>query len=412
MIMNITERFLKYISIDTTSDPASETFPSTDNQLKFATMLVDEMKEMGLQDISCDDNGYVFATIPATIENYKGPVLGFIAHMDTAPASSGANIRPRIVEHYDGGIIHLNAQMKMSPDDFSCLENYVGQDLIVTDGTTLLGGDDKAGLAEIITAAEYLLTHPEIPHGTIRIGFTPDEEIGQGADRFDVKAFGADFAYTMDGGEIGELEYENFNAASAVIEVTGLSIHPGSAKNKMKNALRLAMELDRLLPVEQKPEYTEGREGFFHLDSMSGSVEHATMEYIIRDHDRTLFQQKKELMEQAVAYLNQRYGAGTFSLTMEDSYYNMREMIEPHMHLIESVLNIYKRLDITPKVAPIRGGTDGARLSFMGLPCPNLGTGDHNCHGPYEFVCIQSMETCVQVIVELCKYYADSTSLK
>lgn len=410
--MHVTERFLKYITIDTTSDPTSETFPSTDSQLHFAAMLVEEMKEMGLQDVSYDNNGYVFATIPATIEHDNGPVLGLIAHMDTAPASSGANICPRIVENYDGGIIHLNPQMSMSPEDFACLKNYIGQDLIVTDGTTLLGGDDKAGLAEIMTAAEYLLTHPEIPHGIIRIGITPDEEIGQGADRFDVKAFGADFAYTMDGGEIGELEYENFNAASALIEVTGLSIHPGSAKNKMKNALRLAMELDQLLPVEQKPEYTEGREGFFHLDSMSGSVEHATMEYIIRDHNRILFQQKKGLMEQAVAYMNQRYGAGTFSLKMEDSYYNMREKIEPHMHLIESVLDIYKRLDITPKVAPIRGGTDGARLSFMGLPCPNLGTGDHNCHGPYEFVCIQSMETCVQVLIELCKYYTDFTSLK
>lgn len=406
--MKVQERFLKYISVDTTSDPSSDTFPSTGSQLDFAALLVEEMKEMGLQDVSCDENGYVFGTLPATITDYYGPVLGFIAHMDTAPASSGANIRPRTIENYDGKDILLNEEthMIMSPADFENLRQYQGQDLIVTDGTTLLGGDDKAGLAEILTAAEFLLAHPEIPHGTIRIGFTPDEEIGQGADRFDVKRFGADFAYTMDGGECGELEYENFNAASAMVEITGLSIHPGSAKNKMKNALSIAMEFENLMPSAQKPEHTECREGFIHLDSMNGSVEHASMEYIIRDHDKTLFQQKKEVMEHAAAYLNQKYGDGTIDLQIEDSYFNMKEKIEPHMHLIDSVLSVYEKLDIQPKVVPIRGGTDGARLSYMGLPCPNLGTGDHNCHGHYEFVCIQSMEKCVQVIVELCRLYA------
>ena len=406
--MKVQERFLKYISVDTTSDPSSDTFPSTGSQLDFAALLVEEMKVMGLQDVSCDENGYVFGTLPATIKDYHGPVLGFISHMDTAPASSGANIHPRIIKNYDGKDILLNEEthMIMSPADFENLRQYQGQDLIVTDGTTLLGGDDKAGLAEILTAAEYLLTHPEIPHGTIRIGFTPDEEIGQGADRFDVKRFGADFAYTMDGGECGELEYENFNAASAMVEITGLSIHPGSAKNKMRNALSIAMEFENLMPSAQKPEHTECREGFIHLDSMNGSVEHASMEYIIRDHDKTLFQQKKEVMAHAAAYLNQKYGDGTIDLQIEDSYFNMKEKIEPHMHLIDSVLSVYEKLDIQPKVVPIRGGTDGARLSYMGLPCPNLGTGDHNCHGHYEFVCIQSMEKCVQVIVELCKLYA------
>ena len=403
--MNVKERFLKYISVDTTSDPSSTTFPSTTSQLDFAASLVKEMKEMGLVDVSCDENGYVFGTIPATIENYQGPVLGFISHMDTAPASSGINIRPRMIENYDGKEIVLNQEKNilMSPAEFENLKKYQEQDLIVTDGTTLLGGDDKAGLAEILTAAEYFLTHPEIPHGTIRVGFTPDEEIGQGADRFDVERFGADFAYTMDGGECGELEYENFNAAEAMVEITGLSIHPGSAKNK----LSLAMEFEGLMPPAQKPEHTEHREGFIHLDTMKGSVEHATMEYIIRDHDKNLFQKKKEIMTQAASYMNQKYGEGTVDLQIEDSYFNMKEKIEPHMHLVDSVLSVYEKLDIQPKVVPIRGGTDGARLSYMGLPCPNLGTGDHNCHGHFEFVCVQSMEKCVEVIVELGKRYAE-----
>lgn len=294
----------------------------------------------------------------------------------------------------------------MSTKEFENLAQYKGKTLIVTDGQTLLGGDDKAGIAEILTAAEYFMAHPEIPHGPIRIGFTPDEEIGGGTDHFDVKAFGADFAYTMDGGELGELEYENFNAASALAEFTGVSIHPGSAKNKMVNAILLAMELQSMMPANEKPEYTEGREGFFHLEEIKGTVEQASSSYIIRDHDRKLFEEKKEYLKTAAAYMNQKYGKDTVVLTIKDSYYNMKEQIEPHMYLIEQVLAVYDSLDITPKVLPIRGGTDGAQLSFMGLPCPNLGTGDHNCHGHFEFVCVESMEKSVEVIIELVKRMA------
>lgn len=407
--MNVTERFLKYISVDTTSDPYSATFPSTKSQLGFAASLVEEMKELGVQDISCDEYGYVFGTIPATIENYSGPVLGFIAHMDTSSQASGANIRPRIIEKYDGLDIVLNQEKNivMRTSEFSNLKQYKGQDLIVTDGLTLLGGDDKAGLAEILTAAQYLLQHPEVPHGTIRIAFTPDEEIGQGTDHFDVQKFGADFAYTMDGGECGELEYENFNAASAFVNFTGVSIHPGSAKNKMVNAALLAVEFQNLMPQAQTPEHTEGREGFILLEDIKGCIEHASAEYIIRDHDMDLFNKKKAFMESAAAYMNGKYGNGTVELKLEDSYFNMKQQIEPHMHLIDSVLSVYEKLDIKPQVQPIRGGTDGAQLSFKGLPCPNLGTGDHNCHGYFEFVCIQSMEKSVQVIIELAKHYAD-----
>lgn len=406
--MNVTERFLKYISTDTTSDPYSGTFPSTSNQLAFAAELAEEMKELGLTEISCDEHGYVFGTIPSTIQDYQGIILGFIAHMDTSPAAPGANIRPRIIENYDGKDILLNEEKNivMSTRDFSNLEKYKGQDLIVTDGLTLLGGDDKAGLAEILTAAEYLLAHPEIKHGPVRVGVTPDEEIGQGANLFDVKKFGADFAYTMDGGESGELEYENFNAASAFVKLTGVSIHPGSAKNTMVNACLLAMEYQSLMPEAQKPEHTEGREGFIHLDAVQGTVEHASLEYIIRDHDMALFQEKKRVMERAAAYMNDKYGEGTVELEIQDSYFNMKQKIEPHRHLIDNVVAVYEKLDIRPQIQPIRGGTDGARLSFEGLPCPNLGTGDHNCHGHFEFVCIQSMEKSVQVIVELARLYA------
>lgn len=406
--MTVKERFLQYISVDTTADPASETFPSTKSQLAFAASLEKEMKELGLTDVVLDEHGYVFGTIPSTIENYQGCILGFISHMDTAYAASGASIRPRIIENYDGGDIILNSEKKMvmRAEDFSNLAQYQGQTLIVTDGTTLLGGDDKAGIAEILTAAEYLMNHPEIKHGPIRIGFTPDEEIGRGTDYFDVEKFGADFAYTMDGGETGELEYENFNAASAFVTFTGVSIHPGAAKNKMVNALMLAMEYENLMPKAQKPEYTEGREGFIHLDALHGSVESAVSEYIIRDHDLKLFQEKKELMKHAASYLNEKYGENTVTLKLEDSYFNMKEKIEPHFHLVENVLSVYEKLNILPKVSPIRGGTDGAQLSFKGLPCPNLGTGDHNCHGPFEFVCVESMEKSVAVILELAKLYA------
>lgn len=403
--MNVKERFLKYISVDTTSDPSSETFPSTTSQLAFAADLEAEMKEMGLAEVSLDQYGYVFGTIPSTIPDYQGKILGFIAHMDTSSAASGANISPRLIENYDGKdiVLHTEKNIIMRTKDFSNLSQYQGQDLIVTDGLTLLGGDDKAGIAEILTAAEYLLAHPEIPHGPIRIGFTPDEEIGQGTDHFDVERFGADFAYTMDGGECGELEYENFNAASAFVTFHGVSIHPGSAKNKMINAVLLAMEFQRMMPENQKPEYTQDREGFIHLDGIEGSVEKTVSEYIIRDHDMELFREKKQFMERTAAYMNEKYGKGTVELKLEDSYFNMKQQIEPHMNLIENVLTVYEKLDIRPQVLPIRGGTDGAQLSFKGLPCPNLGTGDHNCHGHFEFVCVQAMEKCVDVIVELAK---------
>ena len=405
--MTVTERFLKYIAVDTTSDPSSDTFPSTRSQEAFAKALAEEMKETGLENVTVDSYGYVFGTIPSTIEDYQGKILGFIAHMDTSCAESGKNIRPRIIKNYDGKDIVLNEekQIVMSPRDFSNLTQYQGQDLIVTDGTTLLGGDDKAGIAEILTAAQYLLAHPEIPHGPVRVGFTPDEEIGQGTDHFDVEKFGADFAYTMDGGECGELEYENFNAAEAVADFHGVSIHPGSAKGKMINALRLAMEFESLMPSAQRPECTEGREGFIHLDALQGSVDHARSEYIIRDHDMSLFQEKKKHMEDMARTMNTKYGYEAVSLKIEDSYFNMKEKIEPHKFLIDNVLKVYEKLGIRPQIQPIRGGTDGAQLSFKGLPCPNLGTGDHNCHGHFEFVCVQAMEKSVEVIVELVKLW-------
>lgn len=405
--MTVTERFLKYIAVDTTSDPSSDTFPSTRSQEGFAKALAEEMKETGLENVTVDSYGYVFGTIPSTIEDYQGKILGFIAHMDTSCAESGKNIRSRIIKNYDGKDIVLNEekQIVMSPRDFSNLTQYQGQDLIVTDGTTLLGGDDKAGIAEILTAAQYLLAHPEIPHGPVRVGFTPDEEIGQGTDHFDVEKFGADFAYTMDGGECGELEYENFNAAEAVADFHGVSIHPGSAKGKMINALRLAMEFESLMPSAQRPECTESREGFIHLDALQGSVDHARSEYIIRDHDMSLFQEKKKHMEDMSRIMNIKYGYEAVSLKIEDSYFNMKEKIEPHKFLIDNVLKVYEKLGIRPQIQPIRGGTDGAQLSFKGLPCPNLGTGDHNCHGHFEFVCIQAMEKSVEVIVELVKLW-------
>lgn len=405
--MTVLERFLNYIVVETTSDPYAESFPSTKSQLDFGHTLMEEMKKLGLTDVTQDEYGYVFGTIPSTVPDYKGKILGLIAHMDTAPAASGKNIKPRVIKNYDGAEIVLNAEKKivMKPEDFPSLKQYVGQDLVVTDGLTLLGGDDKAGVAEIMTAAEYLINHPEIPHGPIRVGFTPDEEVGQGADYFDVKKFGADFAYTVDGGECGELEYENFNAASVFVDFTGLSIHPGSAKNKMINALLLAMEFQGMMPEAQKPEHTEGREGFIHLDVMEGSVEHASCEYIVRDHDFDLFKEKKEYMQRVADYMNGKYGEGTVSLRMEDSYYNMKQQIEPHYFLIENVLKVYEKLDIEPKIQPIRGGTDGSRLSFMGLPCPNLGTGGHNFHGHFEYVCVQSMEKCAEVLIELVKTF-------
>lgn len=406
--MNVTERFLKYVSMDTTSDPSSNTFPSTAHQLDLAALLKEEMLSLGLTDVTMDSYGYVFGTIPSTIDNYQGVILGFIAHMDTSSAASGAHIHPRIIEDYDGDDIILNhdKNIVMHTKDFPFLEQYVHKSLIVTDATTLLGADDKAGIAEILTAAEYMIQHPEIAHGPIRIGFTPDEEVGRGTEHFDVKAFGADFAYTMDGSAIGEIEYENFNAASADVIFKGISIHPGTAKNKMVNACRLAMEFESMMPTAQKPEHTEGREGFIHLDDMNGTIEHAELHYIIRDHDMECFASKKNFMQMCADFMNQKYGTGTVTLNIRDSYHNMKEKILPHMHLIDNAVNVYDSMGIESHIVPIRGGTDGARLSFLGLPCPNLGTGGHNYHGPLEFCCIQSMEQSVQVIVELAKTYA------
>lgn len=407
--MQVSKRFLEYVRVDTTSDPESTTFPSTsEKQLPFADSLVAEMKSIGITDACRDEYGYVMGTVPSTIENYSGPVIGFIAHMDTACDAPGANIQPRIIESYDGKDIVLNAEKNivMRTSEFENLASYQGKSLIVTDGTTLLGADDKAGIAEIMTAAEILIQNPQIKHGPIRIGFTPDEEVGQGVAHFDVQKFGADYAYTLDGGEIGELEYENFNAASATVEITGLSIHPGSAKNKMRNAALIGMEFHSMLPVFERPEYTENREGFTHLTGFNGTVEHAKLKYIIRDHDMGLYEKKKAFMQSIADFLNQKYGAGTIRLTIADSYFNMKEQVEPHMFLIDNVRTVYADLNIEPKIVAIRGGTDGARLSFMGLPCPNLGTGSQNCHGHFEFACIQDMETSVQIVIKLAELFA------
>lgn len=389
----VVDRFLRYVSVDTQSMEDEEVFPSTGKQKILGRMLEEELRSMGAAEVRMDDKGYVFAEIPSTA-GHPVPALGFIAHMDTAPACSGTDIKPQIVKNYDGREIVLSQTpaIAMSPQEFPELLDYLGQDLITTDGTTLLGADDKAGIAEIMTMAEYFLSHPEIKHGKICIGFTPDEEVGRGADYFDVKAFGADVAYTVDGGAIGELEYENFNAASAAVTVHGVSIHTGSARGRMKNALLMGMELHSMLPVFANPACTDGYEGFFHLDSMNGGVEQAELRYIIRDHDREKFQEKKRLMEYAADFLNRKYGEGTIALEMKDSYYNMKEKIEPHKYLLTAAEDAMRSLEIEPKVLPIRGGTDGARLSYMGLPCPNLCTGGHNFHGRYEFISIQSME--------------------
>lgn len=403
----VLERFMKYIVVDTESQDDVEQVPSTSKQFDLARMLVEELNAMGAKDVYLDEEHcYIYATIPATKEGVK--TLGFIAHMDTAPAMSGKNVKPRIVENYDGGEIVLNEALKivLSPTQFPELLHSKGKDLVVTDGTTLLGADDKAGIAEIMTMAEYLLSHPEIPHGTIKIGFTPDEEVGRGVDFFDVERFGADFAYTVDGGIIGELEYENFNAAAGKVEIQGNNIHPGSAKNKMVNALHIGMEFHGMLPKFQDPANTEGYEGFFHLDYMSGGVESATMAYIIRDHDEGQFEEKKARFEKIAEYLNEKYGAGTVNATVKDSYYNMKGMIEPHMHLIDNAKEAMEELEIIPRVVPIRGGTDGARLSYMGLPCPNLCAGGANFHGKYEYVPVQDMEKIVELLVKIVEIYA------
>lgn len=404
----VLNHFFKYISFDTQSKDEMEAVPSTEKQRVLAQELAAELRAMKAEDVVVDEHSYVYATIPATVEK-SIPVLGFVSHMDTSPAYSGAGVNPQIVKNYDGSDILMNQEtgLTMKVSDFPDLLKYKGQDIITTDGTTLLGADDKAGVAEIMTMAEYLLSHPEIPHGTIRIGFTPDEEVGRGADFFDVKGFGAEVAYTVDGGGLGELEYENFNAASAKVQINGSSIHPGSSKGKMKNALLIAMEFHNMLPVFENPMYTEGYEGFFHLDSMGGTVEHAHMDYIIRDHSKVKFEEKKALIQRVEEYLNGRYGAGTVELLLKDSYFNMKEKIEPHMYLIDIAKSAMEELGIEPQVRPIRGGTDGARLSYMGLPCPNLCTGGYNFHGKFEFIPVQSMEKVVELLLKIIEKFAE-----
>ena len=405
--MELKERFLKYVAINTRSDENSETFPSTAAQWDLLNALVEEMKLLGLEDVTIDKYGYAMGTIPATKGKECAPVIGFLAHVDTAPDMSGENVRPRIIDSYDGEDIVLNNALTMKVSDFPELKRFVGHTLIHTDGTTLLGADDKAGIAEIMTAAEYLMAHPEIEHGKIRIGFTPDEEIGRGVDFFDVKAFGADFAYTMDGGFEGELEYENFNAASAKIAIQGRNVHPGYAKHKMINAIEVACEINNMIPAVERPQFTDGYEGFYHCVGLNGTVENATISYIIRDHDAELFEQKKIWMWDIVGMLNKKYGQGTLTLTLKDQYYNMRKMVEPHPQVIDNALAAMREADVEPIVRPIRGGTDGARLSFMGLPCPNIFAGGMNFHGKFEYCSLNSMQKAVQVIINIAKRWAE-----
>ncbi len=400
----VIELFLEYVQIDTESAEESTTMPSTMKQHDLAALLEKQLQEMGAEEIEYDkEHCYVYASIPATAGCEDAPVIGFIAHMDTSPAVTGAGVKPRIIENYDGRDIVLSEekQVVMRVADFPELASCQGKRLIVTDGTTLLGADDKAGVAEIMAMASYLLQHPEIAHGKVRIGFTPDEEVGAGADHFNVELFGADYAYTVDGGPLGEMEFENFNAAGAKVSVHGRSVHPGSAKDKMRNAILMAQEFQSMLPVAENPMYTCGYEGFYHLDTLHGNVEEAVAEYIIRDHDRVKFEKKKEHFLRIAGYLNEKYGAGTFEIDMKDSYYNMREVIEKNMFIIEQAKEAMAQLDVEPSVSPIRGGTDGARLSFMGLPCPNLCTGGRNAHGKYEYACIDDMETIVKLLVKI-----------
>ena len=404
--MELKDRFLKYVAFDTQSDENSITFPSTDKQLVLLRALKEEMIELGLTEVVMDEHGYVMGTIPASEGCENAPVVGFISHVDTSPDMSGAAIKPQFVKNYDGGDIALNDSLTMTVKEFPELKFFVGHTLITTDGTTLLGADDKAGVAEIMTMAEYLLAHPEVKHGKVRIGFTPDEEIGRGVDYFDVEAFGAQVGYTVDGGMEGELEYENFNAASAKWEVSGRNIHPGMAKDKMINAMQIAMELNSMLPAHQRPEHTEGYDGFYHLVGMRGEVEHAELTYIVRDHSRELFEQKKALMEQITAYANAKYGEGCVRLTLKDQYYNMREMVEPHPEIIEKAMQAMEEAGVAPIIKPIRGGTDGSRLSYMGLPCPNLYTGGMNFHGKFEYVSLDTMYRSVQTLVNLVKLWA------
>lgn len=400
------DRFLEYVAIDTQSDPYSKTTPSTEKQRNLAKKIVMELHQIGMQDVSIDANAYIMATLPGNIEKTV-PTIGFISHMDTSPDFGGKNVKPQIIENYDGKDIVLNSSKNivLSPKYFDDLEQYIGQTLITTDGTTLLGADDKAGVAEIITAMEYLIQHPEIKHGPIRIAFTPDEEIGRGAHLFDVEKFGAEWAYTMDGSQVGELEYENFNAASAIIKVSGKSVHPGYAKNKMVNAINVANEFLSLLPAREVPEHTSDRDGFFHVHKLKGEIENAQIELIIRDHDAGHFQARKELLDDITQKLNKKHG-DCVALKIEDQYRNMREKVEPVFHIVEIAKEAMESLGIEPIIKPIRGGTDGSQLSFMGLPCPNIFAGGHNFHGKYEYIPLESMQKAVQVIVKICELTA------
>lgn len=405
-MMTVVDRFLKYVTFATQSDEESGITPSTSGQRVFAEALVKELEALGLEEISLDDNSYLMATLPSNMEDQEVPTIGFISHLDTSPDMSGEGVKPRIVSYAGGDIVLNEAEnIVLSPRMFPEMEQYIGQDLIVTDGTTLLGADDKAGVAAIISAVAYLKEHPEIKHGKIRIGFTPDEEIGAGADHFDVEKFGCEFAYTVDGGEIGELEYENFNAAAAKVVFSGRNVHPGTAKDKMVNASLLAVEFASMLPADQRPETTEGYEGFFHLTTMVGSVEQAVLQYIVRDHSRELFEQKKQLLEQITAQLNKKY-PGMVSLEMHDQYYNMREIVEPKKYIVDLASEAMEAVGVKPQIKPIRGGTDGARLSFMGLPCPNLFIGGHNFHGRYEYIPIPSLQKSMETVVKIAELVA------
>lgn len=401
------DKFLRYVSVDTQSCEESESQPSSAKQLVLLQMLTDELRAMGIQ-AELDEYGYVMATIPSNIDKAV-PAVGFIAHVDTSPDAPGAGVKPQIIPDYDGGDVALKGVdgLFLKPSEFPELLAHKGETLVTTDGTTLLGADDKAGVAEIMYAAQYVMEHPEFKHGEIKIGFTPDEEIGRGVVKFDVKKFGADYAYTMDGGEKGELEFENFNAAAATIRIQGRNVHPGYAKGKMKNAMRIAIELNDLLPVDQKPEYTEGYEGFFHLISFNGTVEEATISYIIRDHSMSLYEHKKQVIQQCVDFINQKYGEGTATLNLRHQYYNMRKEVEPHYHIVEKAIKAMEMAGVKPKIQPIRGGTDGANLSFMGLPCPNIFAGGLNFHGKMEFATVENMESAAQVILNIVGLFAE-----
>jgi len=406
--MNITDRFLKYVSFTTTSDENTNMTPSTPGQMIFAKHLVEELTSIGLKDVDLDKNGYVTATLPANTDK-DIPTIGFIAHMDTSPDMSGRHVKARVVSNYDGSDIVLNQEKNIvfETEKYPEILQYKGQDIVVTDGTTLLGADDKAGLAEIVTAIEYLIAHPEIKHGKIRIGFTPDEEIGQGADHFDVAKFNADWAYTMDGGEIGELEYENFNAVGAKVFFKGLNVHPGYAYHKMRNSMRIAQEFVGMLPRWETPEHTQDYEGFYHLTNIEGTVEKTTLSYIIRDHDRDRFERRKKEIQHLVNKINAEFGEGTATIEIKDQYYNMREKIEPVMHVVDLAFEAMEAVGVKPNVKPIRGGTDGSRLSYMGLPCPNIFAGGHNFHGRFEYVPVQSMEKAMQVVVKIIEILAN-----